>query len=127
MTNFDINNCTVQEACDYAIKQLVNQGKRCVNGDCVYDDGNGNHCAIGWLLDHDDGDLMGFVGGFMHLMVEHKGKLPTLIRKNAEVFDRLQDVHDDPHRYNLEMLERMGVDTSGNHWEEWMRIATREA
>ena len=64
---------TVQEACDYAVEKMVAQQGRCMregkDGDetCAYGDGKGNHCAIGWLLDHDDPDLMKYEGSVVCL------------------------------------------------------------
>ena len=43
---------TKQELFDVIVRGLDSQGwVRCgdANGDCIYSDGNGNHCAIGWL------------------------------------------------------------------------------
>jgi hypothetical protein len=60
----EVDAMTVQQAIDYSLDKLVKQGERCYNGnDCMYGDEEGNHCAIGWLLDADNKSLMYNGGG----------------------------------------------------------------
>jgi len=131
----DLNTCTVQEACDYAIKQMVKQGRPCTDGyDCLYADHAGNHCAIGWLLDPNDEELMGFFGTLPSLLSDMPDKVPHIIRNNSFVFSALQTVHDIAFYSKLEYIKtpkqavatlqnKYGVDTSGPHWQKWVQIA----
>lgn len=121
-STFDINTATVQEACDYAVKQIVKQGKRCM-GDfsCLYDDGNGNHCAIGWLLPDKFGDFDSWIYN-----LRDKGLLPDVIHANIDLFGLLQSFHDSPsskeRATTAEMLKYTGIDTSGSHWQQWVEM-----
>lgn len=132
---FDINTCTLQEAMDYAVKKIVEQGYRCYDeeeDDCLYADGKGGHCAIGWLLDHNDAELMGYMGGVEDISNEFgKDRLPSLIYGNIYAFGWLQQFHDvDKHggRYSaITELEKLGIDTSGKHWQDWVGLQNGES
>lgn len=127
---FDINTCTLQEAMDYAVKKIVEQGYRCYDEEesvCLYADDRGGHCAIGWLLDHNDAELMNYVGGLEDIPnALGKDRLPSLIYDNIYVFSWLQYFHDaDEHgcRYRAQtQLGRHGIDTSGRHWQQWIDL-----
>ena len=119
---------TVQEACDYAVEKIVSQGGRCftegIDGDgvCAYGDGKGNHCAIGWLLDHDDKELMQFEGSVMSLAEE--GLITDLMADNIEVFVVLQDFHDsyEP-RFRAKWLHQLahyGINTENPAYQKWV-------
>ena len=131
--NIDINTCTVQEACDYAVQQMVKQGKPCFlphsDGACAYADGHGNHCAIGWLLNHNNKELMSAGDAISELVHDGINGIPQIIHKNLSIFEKLQQFHDSAslRRLTPEMakanLEQQGIDTSAPHWDEWMDIA----
>lgn len=76
---------------DYVTEKLLAQGCRCeVNESCVYSDGEGSHCAVGWLIP-DGHAAMAYNGGYTGLVGEYPdlwfvGHGPLLIR--------LQRIHD---------------------------------
>lgn len=135
MNKPDLDTCTVQEACDYAIKMLVKQRKPCTDGnDCMYGDDAGNHCAIGWLLDPNDDYLMGFIGPISVLVQEKPNRLPRIVHNNSRTFAALQTVHDiafyreldyinTPERAVAALHNDHGIDTSGAHWQKWVKLA----
>jgi hypothetical protein len=131
----DLDTCTIQEACDYAIKCVVAQGHVCISkGECVYGDDYGNHCVIGWL-DPTNDDLMIFEGNVASAI--HYGALKhPFFKRHVEVLINLQRVHDVVlfghsvvHHIDktLKRLACDGIDTSGPHWQEWRAIAMFEA
>lgn len=124
---FDIENATVQEACDYAVQMLVKQGGRCLSyggGGCAYGNRKGQHCAIGWLLDHDDDELMKYYSDLEGLFHDHRDALPQVVLDNPVVFEYLQAFHDirdvRDRNITLERLREEGIDVSGSHWREWL-------
>ena len=74
MKKQDVDNMTLQEAVDYAMFKIVEQGGRCrsLQGLCAYGNAEGKHCAVGWLLDEDNQELMGFNGGVYNLVMTVK-------------------------------------------------------
>lgn len=129
MREFD----TVQEACDYAVKQIVAQGVQCLAASgrqCAYGDKYGNHCAIGWLLDHNDEELMSFGGSVVGLVTTRPDKAPKIVRENGFLFARLQAFHDaltiDDRRLALQSLQKCGLDTSAPHWQQWVDMGVPE-
>ena len=116
---------TVQEACDYSVAQLVKQGDRCVKNDvCAYGIGK-KHCAIGWLLDHDNGYLMNHEGDVEYLTDSVEGAVPALIVDNLKVFKVLQQFHDFSDGFNrgraLGHLSGL-IDTSAPQYKQWMDL-----
>lgn len=125
----DINTCTVQEACDYAVQKIVEQGERSLAGSegvCAYQAPGGLHCAIGWLLNHDDPALMEFEGPLHDLLKQSIDYLPPIITDNVEVFDALQKFHDCTMKSAREemrtVLIKLHVDVSGSWWQKWIDI-----
>ena len=91
----DINNCTLQEAMDYAVQRMVEQGGRCGKDEhghfrCLYGDGNGRHCGVGWLLPEDDAALMKATMGIQGLVIAKRDRLPKLVVENVEAMAALQ-------------------------------------
>ena len=124
----DLDTCTVQEACDYAVYKIVEQGKQC-NAEggykCLYSDGKGNHCAVGWLLDHEDKELMEVDGSIRGIVKDSRFRIPKLIRQHLYQFTALQDLHDaGPYERELMLtrLEAEGIDTSKPQYEQWLRV-----
>lgn len=82
MKKEDVDKMSLQEACDFAVSKIVEQGERCVtiydgNISCSY--GNeGLHCLVGWLLDKENSELMNFRGELVD--EDFKNLLPELIR-----------------------------------------------
>lgn len=124
----DLNTCTVQEACDYAVYKIAEQGKRCIKESsdmCLYSDGEGNHCAIGWLLDHEDKELMEVEGSVRGIIKDFEDRIPKLIRQHLYQFTALQELHDaGPYEreFMLTRLEEVGIDTSKPQYEQWLRV-----
>lgn len=134
MKKSEVNKMTKQEACDYAVKKIVGQGERCMSdehGDCAYGGPNGTHCAVGWLLDHDDKELMNFEGTLNALIDELPHKVPALVKNNQGLFIHLQSFHDNGARSRKESVrnhlrDNLGIDTSGEHWNQWVEMETGE-
>lgn len=140
VNEIDINKCTVQEACDYAMQHIVKQGGACLNedGDCSYGDDDGGHCAVGWLLNHDDDTMMHFRGDIHDLISEFSEDVPELIRENVGTFTILQHIHDlgretcieyikqEIDKYYVELKNVDGIDPSGEHWKQWRAIICKE-
>lgn len=140
MSNFDIDNCTVQEACDYAIKKIVEQGKACINnsGACAYADGHNNHCAVGWLLPADNRELMDYEGTVEQLTTDYDLDVPDIITDNIPVFLELQKVHDAAHsaawgggdfqkrlKNARKKLKNQGINTDKPIWQKWFEIVRK--
>ena len=121
----NINSMTVQEACDYAVMRIVEQGERCMSSEnCAYSDDKGNHCAIGWLLPEDDEVLMRSKKGLLDLIEFNRNRIPQIILDNDDAFYSLQKFHDCKRKssracWSLE-LKDLGIDVSALHWKRWM-------
>lgn len=62
---------------------------------CLYGDGKGNHCAVGWLLPPERQDLMEFFGDLGYLHDSHSlGANDSFIRNNLGVLQEIQHLHD---------------------------------
>ena len=123
---------TAQEACDYSIQQIVKQGKRCINdGSCVHSDGQGNHCAIGWLLDPDNKALMNYDLGVQEVVDEFRDDVPEVIKDNIDLFSELQEFHDEEYSIVREecrnrLRDYHNIDTSAAHWQQWVDMGEQE-
>lgn len=124
-----VDAMTLQQACDYAVKQIVAQGDRCgvTTGStfhCTYA-ADGMHCAVGWLLDEGNVELMRATGRASSLVECYPGFIPEIIKANSTIFDLLQNFHDAYHEEDraviLYMLSRH-IDTSGKHWQQWVEM-----
>lgn len=117
----------VQEACDYSVQKMVEQGGQSMRGHgCAYGTDKGLHCAIGWLLDKDDKFLMEYPKSIRILCRDHPDKVPQLVRDNEGIFRNLQGFHDAVsslyRREIMNRLESRGIDTSGDHWQQWVAM-----
>lgn len=116
----------VQEACDYAVRKMVEQGGQCkVQTTCVYGNAAGRHCAVGWLLPEDSSEnIWGFVGQVEDLVEKHGDTLPDIITENLYLMHILQSFHDTDSWFNREeymnRLSREGINTTGEHWRQWI-------
>lgn len=127
MSNFNVETASLQEAMDYAVMQIVAQGGQCKNeGDsCAYGNAKGHHCAVGWLLDAGNKELM-TSGGTVHALVEeYADYVPDIIKSHTESFQRLQQFHDtDSSKWRAGALRGLesidGIDTSAPHWQQWV-------
>ena len=119
---------TLQQISDETAAALIKQGGQCKDpdGDCVYGDGNGNHCAIGLGLPADNDNLMGFTGGVSELIRDFDdiGENTQVIKSNAEFFDDLQSAHDtvtnNLNRHLGKLKDWHGIDTSA--WKGWRKL-----
>ena len=121
---------TAQEACDYSVKQIVAQGGQCYDvvnttSTCMHGDGQGNHCAIGWLLDPDNKELMNYDLGVQDVVEDFPDDVPQIIKDNLDMFAVLQDFHDEGYSIVREMCrnrlrDNYKIDTSGDHWQQWV-------
>ena len=124
---------TAQEACDYSVQQIVKQGGRCydvVNSTCMRGDGQGNHCAIGWLLDPNNKELMGCTSTIRILVDDFQDEIPQIIRDHVEVFLWLQGFHDEGYSivreaYRNRLRYDHNIDTSAPHWQQWVDMGER--
>lgn len=124
----EIQKLTVQEACDYAVAKIVEQGKQCLaEGDmalCRYSH-DGNHCAVGWLLG--DIDTAVIEGSSVERLIDNQDKrLPTVVPSNKDVFSQLQSFHDmndkEVRMEHLERLQVLGIDTDKPQWQQWVEM-----
>ena len=124
---------TAQEACDYSVQQIVKQGGRCydvVNHACMHGDGQGNHCAIGWLLDPDNKELMIYDLGVQGVVEDFPDDVPEVIKDHVCLFDGLQKFHDYSDRIIREewrnrLRDYHKIDTSAPHWQQWVDMGKR--
>ena len=132
MKKEQVDAMTLQEAMDYAVSKMVEQGKQCTESDggCVYGNENNEHCGVGHLLDSDNPALMGYVGGVHSLIGSFKtaGILPKLIENNPDAFAILQAFHDYDSKERrksaaAELRVTKGISTDNPNWEAW--ITTR--
>lgn len=116
---------TVQEACDYAVQKIVEQGGPSENAEglCVYDNGEGRCCAVGWLIPE---HLRSCVGAVTRLISMYGDEVPQIIRDHLEVFKTLQSFHDSKRRdlrqFKMFDLQDLGIDTSAPQWKQWVEM-----
>ena len=127
MKKEDVDKMTLQEACDYAVHKIVDQGKQCMSGErCAYQDDHGNHCAVGWLLDDADSELMTHNEYVIELINRYPQRLPKLIRKHRRAFNDLQRFHDSAvpteRREYARRLTEEGIDTSKPQYQKWIKM-----
>lgn len=86
----------LQESFDYTVNKMVEQGTQCMDDDesCVYGNSEGQHCAVGWLLDHSNKLLMSHSGTVKSLIEEYADIVPEVIKENVECFNLIQTLHD---------------------------------
>lgn len=124
----DANKLTLQEACDYAMDKIVKQGGRCmINNSCAYGDDEGNHCAVGWLLDETNPALMEYEGGVGALDYELKEHMPNFFNEEGAIdaLCDLQDVHDETSadliKRKLKELSQY-IDVDKPIYKEWLEL-----
>jgi len=127
----DVDKMTLQEAMDYAIDKIVEQGGRCMSRSdrCAYGNDKGQHCAVGWLLDEENEELMSYKGGVVELLGMFEGHVPELIEIEHRAFEDFQNLHDaeredgEPGRADFCNILRKehGIDTTTNpSWGIWV-------
>ena len=128
MNKPDLETCTLQEACDYAVFKIVEQGKQCLDYKlrCRYGNQEGNHCAVGWLLDHGDERLMKCGDTVMTLVSTYgDGELPSVIYENKSALRNLQYFHDDKTASSRRGVLRdlsVSIDTSAPQYKQWIEM-----
>lgn len=124
MKKEDVDKMTLQEAVDYSVDMLLKQGEPCRDGEkCLYGDGLGNHCSIGWLLDDKNDTLMDDVGAVNGLY--DSDNVPELIKDNIDAFSSLQLLHDCDNMDNWDgRMERLlqYIDISTDRYEQWRSL-----
>lgn len=119
-----VDKMTLQEACDYAIAKLIEQGDRCMSGFCcVYDDGEGNHCAIGHLMSTIALSKIALDDAIYSITKEFQLYLPDLIVDNIDAFSILQTFHDQAgYEKREESLCELAayIDVTGEDYKTWL-------
>ena len=134
MKKEDVDNMSLQEAMDYAINKIVEQGGRCMGRSdrCAYGNDEGHHCAVGWLLDEDSEELMSYKGGVGELLGMFEEDVPELICTEHRAFEDFQNLHDSEFKDGesgrvdfLTILRREhGIDVTTNpNWHRWVEMA----
>lgn len=123
----DLETCTLQEACDYAVFKIVEQGKQCLSekGGCAYGDGNGNHCAVGWLLDHDNNKLMNSGDDAGGLIYSYKDDLPSVVVSYPNFMCEFQAFHDDDEKQlRQKQLNEISnyINTTAPQYQQWVEM-----
>jgi len=98
---------TFQQVLDEITDKLEAQGKRCMDVySCLYSDGEGNHCAVGWLLSETvtlRGDAKTLTETYPDL-----GENDAFIREYTTELTYVQAIHDGACSYSKESLNKMG-------------------
>jgi hypothetical protein len=126
----DMENATLQEAVDYSVQKIVEQGGMCIiknTTTCCYGNSNNTaHCAVGWLLDESHPMLMSYKGSLPYLLQDCKGIVPVLLEKHVQCFSLLQKFHDShrriDRRHHASLIREHGVDTSGEWFNQWINM-----
>jgi len=132
----------LQEACDYAVAKIVEQGKRCtINGTCSYgyfaEGKPAEHCAMGWLIPEE------YPPG--HSIWDHKGPATVLLedffdedvwpdffdtRRAGDVLEILQEFHDNTGQWArnncLRRLRDEGIDTIAPQYTAWVCLGASD-
>lgn len=136
----DLDTCTLQEACDYAIRKIVEQGKPCMDdsGGCRYimsspTPGKEERCVFGHLLPKGydvqfcDDSAFDLIDNWKNWFDD---ETPNLFVVQPNVFNELQKIHDLYSSYSWSdkgkmwvsaicNLRSIGIDVSGKHWHAW--------
>ncbi|URC15323.1 hypothetical protein GD1_199 [Paraglaciecola Antarctic GD virus 1] len=131
MNTQDMNK---QEMFDYSVDMLAKQGERCVKTSgglcCAYGNNRNLHCGIGWLLDHNNPDLMSFMGGVVSLIREFGEVVPLAIRTYPKAFKTLQSFHDakskSKRKMNLKKLSGFGINVDNPNAQKWIELGTKD-
>lgn len=133
VSTIDVSKATLQEAMDYAVRRIVEQGGRCGSSNgmgglyCMYGDGEGKHCAVGWLLPETDRELMAREEGIRSLVIRYSDRVPAVVRDNVEAMAKLQRFHDAESRMRrgelvCELAVNHNIDITGPHWKAWVSM-----
>ena len=124
----DTTNKPLQQVSNEIAAALTNQGKRCVNSDdeCVYQDSEGNHCAIGFLLEPNSDPIFN-VTDLCDILLDFDedeiGVNSGFIRENYNALSHIQSIHDTTHNQRAiectEILEGL-YEINMSAWSEWI-------
>jgi len=123
----------LSDAMNYSVKKIVEQGGQCIgeDGECAYSDFEGKHCAIGWLLDHYDEQMMESTLDLDPLISEFYERIPKTITQNVTAFKLLMEFHDSKSLIDRQICfdnlrEDYGdvVDFQDPHWDAWLKMGT---
>ena len=126
----DTTGMSLQQVSDAIAGKVIAQGGRCMdrltaNSSCAYSDGNGNHCAIGWLLSESSP------------IMQHRAPLSAIIKvyefnnepnrefilDNIDALINIQVLHDNPllrvSRSEF-IAETYGLNMAA--WSEWAEM-----
>jgi hypothetical protein len=145
-----MKNKSIQEVCDWVMAKLVEQGTPCnnVDGLCVYANGKGEHCAVGWVMKDlglplesafwsTEGSVETLIAWLEEVDLSSKlsleeGELLSFLSKWEEVLNVLQQVHDAEHIFQDTLipgsyleLNSLGIDTSGSDWTTWEELINK--
>ena len=125
--NFD--TCTLQEAADYAVAKIVQQGERCGYRDinnrfkCLYRQKE-KRCVIGWMLDEENPVFMRQYAIY-DVFLGDSEELPQIITEdNISFFVELQKFHDSEPNKRLDVLESMKswIDITPPQYKAWVNM-----
>jgi hypothetical protein len=120
----DTTGKTLQQVSNEIAGRLIKQGKKCTANDdnsCVYGDGEGNHCGIGWLLDSTSKEVMSFVGNITSLLTDHDhlGINDAFLREHQSILGDIQLLHDMPRDLHARAnLDSLNLDA----WQPWFDL-----
>lgn len=124
-----VDALTPQEACDYAVEFIAEQGSQCVNLDdgktTCYSDEDGKFCSIGCLLDNNNKTLIRSGETVASLVADIPSVMPKLIINNPALFQMLQGFHDFSRKdWRQDMREGISrqfkIKTDAPHWQAWV-------
>lgn len=126
----------IQEACDYAVKKIVDQGKQCkIGGDCEYfDPADESHCVAGHIFAAflpNDHELFGGNGMGAAMVIEtYRDEFPEWLVDESVAVDCLQNFHDSrrasTRKFDLVRLKAEGIDTSAPQWQQWVDMGAAD-
>jgi hypothetical protein len=134
----DTTGKTLQEVSDEIAAKLIEQGERSVRAThlganrCAYSDGEGRHCAIGWLLNPRNGGAMSFVGGVGGLRFGgflSREPAESFINEHMGTLRIIQALHDNTTKVGRQRevgrLSSRGIDTKA--WKPWVALGKKES
>ena len=105
----DTEGKTTRQVVVEIFEALVSQGRQCtLEGVCCYGDGEGNHCAVGWLMPEEISTSRELAKTVIceDLLIVIAGKLPknektsswySFLKNNKHLLRMVQQVHDESH------------------------------
>ena len=117
-----------QQVLNEIAAKLIEQGVRCYSESdeqCLYGDGSGNHCAVGWLIP-EGSEAMTSKHGVNGMLVEHYihlGENRDFIMNNGYELRFVQALHDSATVSSIDdALERLGTKYNLEAWTPWIAL-----